>query len=188
MPSKFHWRDRCKDDRTGQMSRICHITTYTPTVMTSWWCNVHKAHRIPHNNDDVITERPIDVLRGIQIEVVTIVMIETRACRYMYVAHHKVTKKLVQIATEVPMSSLMKTVGLVIIWSQCFLEVGLKSSSVNCSSSANQLWSGDLCSPCCRWSSCLNWQCPPTSPSRKKSSRNLMNATRLATAGTCILW
>ena len=42
------------------------------------------AYRIPHDNDDVITERPIDVLRGIQVEVVTIVVIEIDTCVHVY--------------------------------------------------------------------------------------------------------
>ena len=107
-------------------------------------------------------------------------------CGFMYVwvwawVRHQVPMQVRTPLTvsQLPASNLIKTVGLVMISSQWFLLVGLKSSSVNCSSSANQLWSGDLCSPCCRWSSCLNWQCPPTSPSRKMSSRKLTDTQEI---------
>ena len=83
--------------------------------------------------------------------------------------------------THLPASSFMNTTGVSNILSQCFLPLGLKSSEVNDSNSANlktqthirlftvsllayQDCNGDLCSPCCLWSTSSNLQCPPISP------------------------
>ena len=39
-----------------------------------------KPHRVPIDNVNVITERSIDVLRGIQVEVVTVVVVKIDPC------------------------------------------------------------------------------------------------------------
>lgn len=117
-------------------------------------CNVFKAHRVPIDDVNVVAERAVDVLRGIQVEEITVVVIKIDPCihvlrynaitmgtRTWYNEHVRMYGLTVVdvhvhehmhdiVLLHVPASSLMKTVGLVIISSQCSPLVGLKSRAV----------------------------------------------------------
>lgn len=57
-----------------------------PSEIYCWWANggtpIYDSvtHCVPHDNMDVVIKRPVDVLRGVQVEKVTEMMVEIHSC------------------------------------------------------------------------------------------------------------